>query len=164
VGSEPSSEIVIKAALEDFPLLQQWVGMVAVKFRLPPALAHRFDLCVTELVTNAIDHGYADGRPGTVRVRFWCQSGQITIRIDDDGAPFDPTSHVLPDLPRSLAEATTGGRGIRLVRHHADEIRYQRSAAMNQLALVFRSPTTCQLRSAASDSMAEVPTVPSDSR
>jgi serine/threonine-protein kinase RsbW len=145
MGSEPSSEIVIKAALEDFALLEQWVGMLAVKFQLPPALAHRFDLCVTELVTNVIGHGYPDGHGGTVRVRFWCQPEQIIIRIDDDGTPFDPTSHVPPELPRSLAEATTGGRGISLVRYHADEIRYQRDAAMNQLTLVFRWPTTSQL-------------------
>jgi serine/threonine-protein kinase RsbW len=144
MGSEPSSEIVIKAALEDLALLAQWVGTLAVKFLLPPALAHRFDLCVTELVTNVIRHGYPDGQAGTVTVRLWCQPEQIIIRIDDDGAPFNPTSHVPPDLPRSLAEATTGGRGIRLVRYYADEIRYQRVATMNQITLVFRSPATSQ--------------------
>lgn len=153
----------MSATLEDFPLLEQWVGMLAVKFLLPPALAHRFDLCVTELVTNVIDHGYADGPPGTVRVRCWFQPDQIIIRIDDDGTPFDPTSHVLPELPRSLAEATTGGRGIRLVRYHADEIRYQRAAALNQVTLVFRSPATHQFHTVESDGQAQAPRVPADS-
>ena len=163
MGSEPLSEIVIQAALEDFPLLERWVAMLAARFQLPPALAHRFDLCVTELVTNAIDYGYADGRRGTVKVRFWFQPDQIIIRIDDDGTPFDPTSHVLPYLPRSLAEATIGGRGIRLVRHHADEIRYQRAAGLNQVTLVFRPATARQLRSAESDGLADAPRVPADS-
>jgi anti-sigma regulatory factor (Ser/Thr protein kinase) len=144
MGSEPSSEINIKAVLEDLALLEGWVGTVAAKFQLPPALAHRCDLCITELVTNVIGHGYPDGQTGTVTVRFWPEPEQILIRIDDDGTPFDPTSHVLPDLPRSLTEATTNGRGIRLVRHYADEIRYQRVATMNQITLVFRAPATSQ--------------------
>ena len=138
MATEPSSQIVMQARLEDLALLEPWVAMLAVKFRLPSSLAHRLDLCVTELVTNVIGHGYPEASAGTVSIRFWHQPEQIIIRIDDDGRPFDPTSYVPPALPSSLAEATNGGRGIRLVRHYADELRYRRDAATNQLTLTFR--------------------------
>ncbi len=179
MATDPSSQIVLRAALEDLALLERWVAMLAEKFLLPASLAQRLDLCVTELVTNVIGHGYPDGRAGTVSIHFWREPEQIIVRIDDDGTAFDPTSYVLPDLPISLAEATIGGRGIRLVRHFADEIHYLREAAMNQLTLVFRCPgpgtqrsttdrhessrTTSQLCALPSDCVADAPPGPADS-
>jgi anti-sigma regulatory factor (Ser/Thr protein kinase) len=138
MGTEPASQIVVQAKLEQLLDLEHWVERLAVESLLPPSLVHRIDLCLTELVTNLISYGYPDGEVGTVRIRFWGQPEQIVIRIDDDGTPFDPTSYVPPGLPNSLVDATTGGRGIRLVRYFTDELHYLTGAAGNQLTLVFR--------------------------
>jgi anti-sigma regulatory factor (Ser/Thr protein kinase) len=138
MATEPSSEIVLRASFEDFPRLGGWVATLAAVYRLPRALVHRLDLCVTELVTNMIGYAYPTGAAGTIAIHFWHQPDQIALRIDDDGAPFDPTSYIPPALPRSLADATIGGWGIRLVREYADEVRYRRNATGNELTLVFR--------------------------
>jgi serine/threonine-protein kinase RsbW len=138
MATEPSSQIVLQATVAELAALERWVAKLAAEFGLPPALVHRLDLCVTEIVTNVIGHGYPDGSGGTVSIRFWRQPEQILIRIDDDGKPFDPTSYVSPELPSSLSEASDGGRGIRLVRHFADGLHYLRDAAVNQLTVVFR--------------------------
>lgn len=75
-----------------------------------------------------------------------CRGGSVGMCLDladepvgtiDDGAPFDPTAYVLPELPSSLADASGGGRGIRLVRHFADQLLHRRKADGNQLTLVF---------------------------
>jgi anti-sigma regulatory factor (Ser/Thr protein kinase) len=142
MATEPSSQIVIQSRIEQLPDLEHWVGKLALEFLLPPALVRRIDLCLTELVSNVISYGYPNGEPGTVRICFWHQPEQIVIRIDDDATPFDPTSYVLPGLPTSLADATPGGRGIRLVRHFTDELHHVTGAAGNQLTLVFRSGDT----------------------
>jgi anti-sigma regulatory factor (Ser/Thr protein kinase) len=138
MASEPSSEIVLRAELAELARIERWVAGLAAECRLPPALAHRLDLCVTELVTNIIGYAFPDGVAGTITIRFWCQPDHFVVSVDDDGTPFDPTSYTLPDLPRSLADATIGGWGIRLVRQFADELRYRRSATANQLTLVLR--------------------------
>ena len=135
--TEPSSQVVIPAKLEQLRNLEHWVERVAQEFILPAALIHRIDLCLTELITNLISYGYPDGRLGSVRIRFWRRPEQIVIRIDDDGAPFDPTSFEAPGLPGTLAEARGGGRGIRLVRHFADELHHLARPAGNELTLVF---------------------------
>ena len=140
MAAEPSSQIVLQAKLEQLPVLERWVEALAVQFLVPPSMVHRIDLCLTELVTNLIDYGYSDDVVGTVSVYCWRQSEQIVIRIDDDGIAFDPTAYVPPDLPSSLAEASAGGRGIRLVRHFADGLQHVRKVDGNQLTLVFRSP------------------------
>jgi serine/threonine-protein kinase RsbW len=147
VATEPSSQIVLRAQLAQLTQLEHWVQGLAGQFAWPPPLAHRIDLCLTELVTNIISYGDADGRSEAVRIRCWAQDEQIEIRIDDDGSAFDPTSYVLPGLPTSLDDANSAGRGIRLVRHFADEVHYLRGASVrgapeNQLTLIFRPVRT----------------------
>ena len=137
--TEPSSQIVIPAKLEQLRTLEHWVVRLAVEFLLPASLVHRIDLCLTELVTNVISYGYPDGRVGTVRIGFWRQPEQIVIRIDDDGVLFDPTSFEPPDLPSTLADAPGGGRGVRLVRHFEDELHHLARPAGNELTLVFHA-------------------------
>jgi len=128
--------------MEQLRELEHWVARLGAQFLLAPALAHHIDLCLTELVSNVIRYGYPDGKPGTVRIGFWREPERIVIRIEDDGAAFDPTAYVPAVLPTSLAEAETGGRGIRLVRRFADELHHLRSASGNQLTLVFRCLAT----------------------
>jgi serine/threonine-protein kinase RsbW len=142
MATEPCSRIVLPVRLEQLRDLEHWVETLAAEFRLPRSLVHRIDVCLTELVTNLISYGYPDREAGTVSIRLWRQPEQIVICIDDDGAAFDPTSYVAPDLPRSLADATAGGRGIRLVRHFSDEFHHVTGAAGNQLTLMFRNPGT----------------------
>jgi len=138
MATEPSSQILLDAQLAQLPRLEHWVHSLAGKFAWPPSLVHRIDLCLTELVTNVISYGYPDRRAGQISVRLWAHAGQIVVRVDDDGTAFDPTSHVLRGLPASLEEATDDGRGIRLVRHFADDVHYLRAGAGNQLTLTFR--------------------------
>jgi len=142
MANEPSSQIEIQSTIEQLPDLQHWVEKLALEFLLPPPLVQRIDICLTELVSNVICYGYPNGEPGTVRICFWHQPEQIVIRIDDDATSFDPTAYVLPGLPSSLADATPGGRGIRLVRHFTDELHHVTGPAGNQLTLVFRNEDT----------------------
>jgi two-component sensor histidine kinase len=44
-------------------------------------------LVLNELIQNAIDHGYPDGRRGIIRVVLDASSGTIVLRIDNDGIP-----------------------------------------------------------------------------
>jgi anti-sigma regulatory factor (Ser/Thr protein kinase) len=136
---EPSSQIVIPAEFEQLRTLQHWVERIAAQFLLPEPLVHRIDLCLTELVTNVISYGYPDGRVGAIGIRFWRQPENITIRIDDDAAVFDPTRYQPPGLPEALADAPAGGRGIRLARHFANELHHLALPTGNQLTLVFHA-------------------------
>jgi anti-sigma regulatory factor (Ser/Thr protein kinase) len=140
--TESTSQLLIQASTGQLPRLEHWVAQLSAQFLLSPPLVHRIDLCLTELVSNVIQYGYPGGKAGTVRIGFWRQPEQIVIRIEDDGSPFDPSSYVPAELPGSLDQATPGGRGIRLVRHFADELHHRRSAATNQLTLVFRTRRT----------------------
>jgi anti-sigma regulatory factor (Ser/Thr protein kinase) len=136
-AAEDCPDLVVPATLQSLPDLAQWVADLARRFQLSPATVYRVDLALSELITNLIAYGYPDGRPGMVSLHCWQHSERLRIRIVDDGAAFDPTTYVPPDLPGSLEAATEGGRGLRLVRHFSDELQYTRLDAGNQLTLAF---------------------------
>jgi anti-sigma regulatory factor (Ser/Thr protein kinase) len=138
VASVPSSLFQMRATLEQLPQLERWVSALPSQFTLRSGLLPRIDLCLAEIVTNLICHGYPDGEAGMVEIRLSRHADRVEICIEDDGRAFDPTAYVPPALPGSIAEAPIGGRGIRLVRHFADELRHRRDAGHNQLTLVFR--------------------------
>jgi serine/threonine-protein kinase RsbW len=59
----------------------------------------------------------------------------VTLTLEDDGAPFDPLSLAAPDVTASLEGRRVGGLGVFLVRQVMDTVSYQRRGTMNQLRM-----------------------------
>ena len=53
---------------------------------LPAEVATPLALVLTELVQNAVEHGFPGGRDGTVRVRFVRGPHELIVQVLDDGA------------------------------------------------------------------------------
>jgi two-component sensor histidine kinase len=53
---------------------------------LPAELATPLVMVLTELVGNAVEHGFPDGRTGTVEVSGLRERGVLAVQITDDGA------------------------------------------------------------------------------
>lgn len=66
----------------------------------------------------------------------------ILIAVEDDGIPFDPCSRSGSSAPpASLAEAPDGGFGLRIVRHIASAMQYERTANQRNRLVVTLSAT-----------------------
>jgi serine/threonine-protein kinase RsbW len=99
--------------------------------RAPPTVTGPVLIACDEIVSNIINHGGADdGIEVAVRV----QDGRVVVRIDDDGAPFDPTAAATPDTGLALEDREVGGLGIYLVREMMDDVRYERRGGRNHMA------------------------------
>ncbi len=57
---------------------------------LPVDRAIPCGLIVNELITNALKHGFPDGRPGNIQVRLQALQQQTSLAIRDDGIGFPP--------------------------------------------------------------------------
>jgi two-component sensor histidine kinase len=68
------------------------IDVLAAPVATAEHMASALALIVHELVTNAIDHGFEDGRAGRVRVRLELLGGpRAALIVADDGLGYDPT-------------------------------------------------------------------------
>ena len=93
-------------------------------------LASHLALCVEEMDTNIVTHGFAPNGKNSLSIRLQVKGGRWTLRFRDDCTAFDPISHVEQSDEDSL--------GIRLAMRMADEARYTYSMNLNNLTLVLR--------------------------
>ena len=93
----------------------------------PEHIASALALIVQELVTNAIDHGFAGGRSGRIQVRLEALGGgRACLTVVDDGLGYDPAAvggetlglwlvkGLTAQLRGVLTTTTTGGVTARL--------------------------------------------------
>ena len=73
---------------------------------LPAEVATALSLVLTELVQNAVEHGFPGGRDGTVRVLFERADAQLDVQVADDGA----------GLPAGFSLAGSDRLGLQIVR------------------------------------------------
>ena len=108
-----------------------WLRALAHEERWSHDTEFRIDLCLTELVSNTVAHAQAGGAGHRIEVEILLDAAAVTVRLTDDGPPFDPFSADPVALPRHLAEAEPGGAGLRLVREFCDRTGYQRDGPRN---------------------------------
>jgi anti-sigma regulatory factor (Ser/Thr protein kinase) len=100
----------------------------------------RFDveLVLEELFTNLVK--YADGATSDIAIGLAKDPHGLTIRLrDPDPSGFDPTAPQ-PERPADALGPVAGGRGLKLVRTIADELRYERHDGFATLTVTKRIP------------------------
>ena len=94
-------------------------------------LASHLALCIEEMGTNIVTHGFRGSERNSLSIRLQVKDGRWTLRFRDDCVAFDPLSHI------SGAEAGESV-GILLAMRISDEARYTYSMNLNNLMLVLR--------------------------
>lgn len=91
-------------------------------------------VAITEAVNNSIFHG--NRGDASKKVRIHCASlspYRIMVAVEDEGNGFDPEGLPDPTAPENLE--SPGGRGVFLMRHLSDEIRFE--SAGRRVEMVF---------------------------
>ena len=89
---------------------------------------HWVGVAVRESVINAIKHGNQNDAAKHVFVEFETHEQavpELSIRVRDQGAGFDPEEVADPLAPENLLKSS--GRGIFLIRNFMDDVRLQRA-------------------------------------
>ncbi len=79
---------------------------------LPPEQTIPLALIVTELVSNALEHGFADRPKGTISIDLARSEDQVSLTVNDDGAGLAPDFEL----------ATTRSLGLRIVKQLAAQL------------------------------------------
>ena len=96
-----------------------------------------FQICLAmeEIVNNIISYGYTDDAVHWIKIAISHQDGILTIRLEDDGIPFDPLRAEEPDCECPVEQRKVGNLGIHLSKKVMDEMLYERSGNKNILTL-----------------------------
>jgi anti-sigma regulatory factor (Ser/Thr protein kinase) len=95
-------------------------------------------LLLDETVINVIAHGYEDAKEHLINVHLELTGDLVTIRVDDDGVPFNPIEAPAPNLDLPIEERRIGGLGVHIVKTMADSVAYARVDGRNVLTLTKR--------------------------
>jgi anti-sigma regulatory factor (Ser/Thr protein kinase) len=128
IGSAPAERARVLDALEK----------LGQDHQLPPKPLHELQLAVEEHLTNISSYGYPDGDAHTIVVRVTFVGDDLGVEIEDDGRPFNPLEHPIPNLALPVEERPIGGLGIYMIRKSTDRLEYHRQAGKNVLRMTKR--------------------------
>lgn len=96
-------------------------------------LAYRVVLLTSEAVANAMEHGNSYDPHKRVFLEITTMPERIDVIVEDEGVGFNPADVDNPLEKNHLLD--TGGRGIFLMEHMADEVRWEKDGC--RLCLTF---------------------------
>jgi anti-sigma regulatory factor (Ser/Thr protein kinase) len=121
---EPHRHLRIPADVERVAEIRSAVREVATACNAEPDCLDDLVQAVDEATTNVIVHGYA-GAAGPIDVDVARVGETIVITVEDEAAPYDPTTHEEPDLSVPPEHRRPGGMGIHLMRAALDRIEHR---------------------------------------
>ena len=124
-------ELSMRASMDDIGCLQPFIERVAEQAGIDNKESKRLRLAVEEAVANTINYGQAT----TITLRASKDDNLLTLTIDDDGQPFDPTQDSATDLSVPPDQRPSGGMGIILLHTMTDGLAYQRTDGHNILTI-----------------------------
>ena len=122
-------KLEIDSALANTSLVAMAVRGLCTMTTLSPVEVNRIELCVVEIVNNAILHAYNNEKGHTVAVDVDLQQSwfQITVSdwgncLDEDKLDDDQRFEIDADNPASWL---CNGRGLSIVQNLMDDVSYQ---------------------------------------
>ncbi|QBY01236.1 ATP-binding protein [Rhodophyticola sp. CCM32] len=108
---------------------------------LEPEQASCFEVAVSEALTNIVVHGYEGIQGGkTVSVQLDTDGQVLRLTIIDHGTPGPADLFETGPSLDEIDFMEESGRGLALIRHHADAVAYTPSVDGNRLILTFCFP------------------------
>lgn len=126
------SNLIIPATNDQIPPAVQYVSAVTATQGLGESDCMRLEGAVEEACTNVVQHAFAAGERGTIRLEVVREAGAVSVKIYDQGLPAD-----LSDL----AQGRGLGLGSRVMHAFADEVRFHNLGQQGKcIELVKRLP------------------------
>lgn len=118
-----SIKISIPSLLENIKIIESFIDNAKDNFEINDDIYGNIMISVTECISNAIIHGNQSDKNKLVHLELLMENDQLKFIIEDEGEGFN--LDVLPDptAPENLEK--TGGRGIFLIKHLSDEVKFE---------------------------------------
>jgi serine/threonine-protein kinase RsbW len=130
--------LALRSRLSDLAQVPSWTEALASRYSIPGDVQFAMDLCLEEVLSNIIRHGYVGAEDRSLVVRFSTpRDGYFVLIVEDEAPHYNPLDK--PELPLVdlHEENQLGGRGIRLLRRFSDTLDYEPTPTGNRLRIGF---------------------------
>lgn len=134
----PFVSVTLQNHLSELERLYEIVRQCAEGHQLSEIEIHAINLALEEIVTNVIEHGYADKDQHSIVIRISIQEEKVIAEVEDDARPFNPLLVPEPDVSTPLHDRPIGGLGIHIVRNIMDDLDYVNKEGKNCIRLIKR--------------------------
>lgn len=107
--------------------VEPFVEQLVNRYNLDPDKKCDILISLTEAVTNAIVHGNCEAEEKLVKVNMRREKNCLSVRVSDEGVGFDYQNLPDPTSPEKICEC--GGRGVYLMQHLADGLRFSNNGS-----------------------------------
>lgn len=142
-GAVQTSEelLILQSELGELALVPPWIERMASAHAIPAHTEFAMNLCLEEVLSNIIRHGYANEPGHAISVRFsTIRKDEFQLAIEDQAPPFNPVTAPIPPVEDTLEGRRDGGLGIRLARTFAGNMTHKSLAGGNRLIIRFSEP------------------------
>jgi serine/threonine-protein kinase RsbW len=115
-----------------------WIERLAAQYAIPEQVQFAAGVCLEEVLSNILLHGYKDKTDGMVLVLFNpLRDGCFLFAVEDEAPHFNPLDQ--PEIPplNPNEEMRIGGHGLRFLHTFADELGYEELPVGNRFRMVF---------------------------
>lgn len=122
-----SIKISIPSLIDNIKIVESFIDNAREQFPIDEDIYGNIMISVTECVTNAILHGNKKDKEKTVDLELQFDEEQVTFIIKDQGPGFDYENLADPTSPENLEKF--GGRGIYIIKHLCDELKFENNGS-----------------------------------
>ena len=138
----PTTEqrLTLRSRISELSRAYAWVERLASQHGIPEATQFAMNLCLEEVLSNIMRHGYRGRSDRTIKVRFTNPGkGYFVFVVEDEAPHFNPLNVPEPPPITSVKDLPVGGRGVSLLRHYSQTLEYQATPAGNRLTFGFHT-------------------------
>jgi len=115
-------KLKIPSLPENIRIVESFIDQAKENFRFDDDIYGNIMIAITESVNNAIMHGNKNDKQKNVHLSLEVNERNIAFVVEDEGEGFKYDDLPDPTAPENIEKP--GGRGIFLIRHLADEVKF----------------------------------------
>ena len=132
---ENEQEITVAATIEQIPAISDFIERLMSLAGFDSRKILEVQLALEEACTNVAKYAYP-GKTGTIHIVARVDGDRLVLIIEDEGIPFDPTTHIMALSQADTKDRPVGGLGIHLIRCYVDGMSFEFRDGKNALTLV----------------------------
>jgi anti-sigma regulatory factor (Ser/Thr protein kinase) len=132
---ENEQEITVAATIEQIPVISDFIERLMSLAGFDSRKIMEALLAAEEAFTNVAKYAYS-GKDGTIHIIARVYGDRLELIIEDEGTPFDPTTHTVDLSQDDTKDRPVGGLGIHLIRCYVDRMSFEFRDGKNALTLV----------------------------